>query len=165
MRFVLAAVLGLVVSSCTPSDSPVSPVSPVPPGVDAPWLAAPTSAHSQGEDYFQIVHPAEGAIVWVDQPITIILDQELQGGPVQGLGVLDASVNGTHWRTVSEFAWSRQETRIRFTAILPVPNTFQLRVRVYEDGSEIPWIESPVVTVEGREAPPTFEDIAPGVRG
>jgi hypothetical protein len=163
LRILLAAVLGLTVSSCTPNGTPLSPASPS--DLDPSVLPLAAGGFGVREDSFRIVHPTDGAIVWAQQPFTIILEQQLASGPLQGTGILDGSADGLTWRPLAEFPWSRQESEIRFTAILPAPTTFHLRVRVFEDGAQAPWIESDPVVVEGREAPPTWDDITPGVRG
>lgn len=164
MRLLPVAVLGLAVSSCTPTDSPVSPASHSS-SLDPSVLPLAAAGLGLREDLFRIVHPSDGAIVWAEQPFTVILEQQLPNGPSQGIGVLDASADGLTWRLLAQFPWTRQESEIRFTAILPAPIPFHLRIRVFEEEGGPPWIESDPILVEGRVAPPTWWDIAPGVRG
>jgi hypothetical protein len=115
------ALLGacVAVGACSDADNGPGPLSPS--------LSAPAFAE------LRIVSPADGSLV-AGAGLSVLAEQEVRGGPTQGIAQLQVSADGRSWAPLgAAFAWSAQDA---YLAVGPVPmsgsGAAQLRLVVYE---------------------------------
>ncbi|HMB71779.1 MAG TPA: hypothetical protein VKU85_20880 [bacterium] len=130
------AFIGACATLCACSDADRGP------GPLSPSLSAPAFAE------LRIVSPADGSLV-TGAGLSILAEQQVQGGPSQGVAQLQASADGQSWASLgAAFAWSAQDAYLTLGPVaMTGSGTAHLRLVVYEAFPQDPFLVSDVTTV------------------
>jgi hypothetical protein len=130
----------LMMGGCLNADSLIGPST----GSDGGASAAAAT-----REEIRIVEPRHGELRMAGEEFLVRAYQELRDGPVQGRGQLQASWDGGDWVDCGPaFPWTRQSHEIEAMAAgIDELGVVHLRLIVYEDHPELPFLESAAVSL------------------